>query len=156
MKHRLFCFQFKGHIYAWMRTTPKSYFRQKFGFNHRVVDMEFVVDKLALGQVFLQALWSFLANYFSTSAPYSFIKKGWHKRQFWKGGTYVLVTAFCRKQSLDPFQTLHHTIYRKRSFSLTVHMTPNHTYSTTNLPKLNMAPYKLTISLVSSMNGYRH
>jgi hypothetical protein len=39
-----------------MRSASKSQFRQKFGYNHRVVDMGFMEDKLALRQVFLQAL----------------------------------------------------------------------------------------------------
>jgi hypothetical protein len=42
-----------------MSSASKSSFRQKFRFNHRVDEMGFVVHKLALGQVFLQGLWSF-------------------------------------------------------------------------------------------------
>jgi hypothetical protein len=48
-----------------------AFFPQMAGFNPRVVNVGFVVGKVAREQDFPQALWFSSANYHSTNTPYS-------------------------------------------------------------------------------------
>lgn len=55
-------------------------------FSSRVVHVKFVVDRVALGQVFVRALNLSPANY-SISDPYPFLIRGWYSRSIWGHNT---------------------------------------------------------------------
>jgi hypothetical protein len=48
------------------------------GFSSRVAHVGLVVDRVALGQVFVQALQLSPANFRSASDPYPFLIRGWY------------------------------------------------------------------------------
>jgi hypothetical protein len=49
---------------------------QRPGFNYKAIHVEFVVEKVVLGQVSLRAFWSPPANYHSTTTPFSHPSSG--------------------------------------------------------------------------------
>jgi hypothetical protein len=55
---------------------------RRLGFEFRVMLVEFMVDKVALGQVYLRLLRLSLASYHSTNASHTFInRQGWWRVQ---------------------------------------------------------------------------